>query len=171
MIKSVYKLDKRIKDVLDIQSSARYDDSFIGEVCYFADSIWEFEDLESCDKGTLSEHIEDGYCQLGNFTAKEFKGDNFFDYFIPEKLLKPIEKKYRPYNISEFVNQYDLGDEVIVRRKLNRDTNIHKLFTEYGENDNTVHLGTYWYTFQDLYDRYELYTSEGWKPFGVEVEE
>lgn len=95
MIKSVYKLDKRIKDVLDIQSSARYDDSFIGEVCYFANSIWEFEDLESCDKGTLSKYIEDGYSSLGNFTANEFKGDNFYEYFIPEKLLKPVEKKYR----------------------------------------------------------------------------
>lgn len=171
MIKSVYKLDPRIKDISDIQNPIRYDDSFVGEICYFANSMYEFEDLKSCSRGTLSKYVDDSYSTLGCFIAEEFEGDDTYDYFIPEKLLKSVEKKYRPYNISEFVNQYSLGDEVIVRRKLNRDAIIHKLFTEYGDNDNTVHLGTYWYTFQDLYDRYELYTSEGWKPFGVEVEE
>lgn len=86
-------------------------------------------------------------------------------YFLPAEWVK--EPKYRPFSLDEFLNQYHLGDEVIVRRKLNKNRSIHKLFTEYGGNDDTIHLGTYWFTFQYLYDNYEIYTSEEWKPFGV----
>lgn len=166
MIKSVYKLDKRIKDVSDIQSSARYDDSFIGEVCYFADTIWEFEDLESCNKGTLSEYIEDGYCQLGNFTANEFEGDDYYGYFIPEKLLKPVEKKYRPFSLEEFLKIFHIGDEVVMR-SINNPATRHVLFMEYEEGGDDVYLGQYWYTFMILFNNYELYSDGKWKPFGV----
>ena len=103
------------------------------------------------------------------FKARDENGNDFVGYyrgFIPENTLKPIEKKYRPYTLNEFVNQYSLGDEVIVRHK--EDKNIkHKLFTEFMENNDAVRLGSHYYTLQDLYDRYELYTGEGWKTFGV----
>lgn len=173
MIKSVYKLDPRIKDISDIQSPIRYDDSFVGEICYFANSIWEFEDLERCDKGTLSKYIEEGYSSLGNFTAEEFEGDDTYVYFIPEKLLKSVEKKYRPYTLNEFVNQFSLGDEIILRPKSDGII-CHKLFVEYAEyndGDDTVFLGSSCYGLTDLYEDCEIYTGEGWRPFGVEVEE
>lgn len=32
-------------------------------------------------------------------------------------------------------------------------------------------LDNYWYGFEELLNNYELYTSKGWKPFGIEVEE
>lgn len=184
MIKSVYKLDKRIKDVLDIQSSARYDDSFIGEVCYFADSIWEFEDLESCNKGTLSEHIEDDYCQPGNFTANEFEGDDYYGYFIPEKLLKPIEKKYRPYSLNEFLDEHEIGDKITFRLKLEEqpeDFIRHKVMvcgyqTVTGTADTPgegfVNLGGTLVSLQHMFETYETPNSclypEVWEPFGVE---
>lgn len=183
MIKSVYKLDKRIKDVLDIQSSARYDDSFIGEVCYFANSIWEFEDLESCDKGTLSDYIDNGYNTLGNFTAKEFKGDNFFDYFIPEKLLKPVEKKYRPYSLNEFLDGHEIGDKITYRLKLDEQPEDFirnkAMFCGYQivtglantPGEGFINLGGTLVSLQHMFETYEtpnnyLYP-EVWQPFGV----
>lgn len=176
MIKSVYKLDKRIKDVLDIQSSARYDDSFIGEVCYFADSIWEFEDLESCNKGTLSEHIEDDYCQLGNFTANEFKDDDYYGYFIPEKLLKPVEKKYRPYSKNEFLNKFKCGEPINIRHKDDHTSvfieTIPSVRIDNSMDNVYIHLYEGVVDLQRLFDEFEWQESNGeWKPFGVEVEE
>lgn len=186
MIKSVYKLDKRIKDVLDIQSSARYDDSFIGEVCYFANSIWEFEDLESCTKGTLSEHIRDCYSSLGNyFTANEFKEDNFYKYFIPENLLKPIEKKYRPFSIREFEDMLasKKDDFVCFRYKFTMD-NVSNLFHKLRylgyvltEDENYEEPGEGCLHFGNnisgspkyLFEHLELLSDDGkWVPFGIE---
>lgn len=183
MIKSVYKLDKRIKDVSDIQSPVRYDDSFIGEVCYFADSIWEFEDLESCNKGTLSEYIEDGYCQLGNFTANEFESDDYYGYFIPEKLLKPVEKKYRAYSLNEFLDKYEIGDKITFRLKLEEqpeDFIRHKVMfcgyqivtgTADTPGEGFVNLGGTLVSLQHMFETYETPNSylypEVWEPFGV----
>ena len=115
MIKSVYKLDPRIKDISDIQNPICYDNSFIGETCYFANRMSDFEDLESCDKGTLSEYIEDGYNTLGCFTAKEFQEDDYFDYFIPERLLKLVE--YRPFSAKEFGEKFNskIGEAIRLR--------------------------------------------------------
>lgn len=174
MIKSVYKLDKRIKDVLDIQSSARYDDSFIGEVCYFANSIWEFEDLESCDKGTLSEYIEDGYCSLGNFTAKEFKADNYYTYFIPEKLLKPVEKKYRPFTGIEFAEKFEcmLGKVIRLREIPSNSGPSYQykiVLTGFRWSDGSlaVFINGCMYDLQYLLKTYEYYENGEWHKFGV----
>lgn len=174
MIKSVYKLDPRIKDVLDIQSSARYDDSFIGEVCYFADSIWEFEDLESCDKGTLSEYIEDDYCQLGNFTANEFKSDDYYGYFIPEKLLKPKEKKYRPFSAKEFGEKFNpkIGEAIRLRDIPSNSGPVYQykivLSGFRWTNDSLeVLINGLWNDLPYLLKRYEYYELDEWHKFGV----
>lgn len=176
MIKSVYKLDKRIKDVLDIQSSARYDDSFIGEVCYFANSIWEFEDLESCTKGTLSEHIRDCYSSQGNyFTANEFKGDDYYGYFIPEKLLKPVEKKYRPFTLDEWIGQHTMGDAIHYRCKSQK-IELRHMYVGYAygigtdiknTTSGTLTLGDASYSLECLFEDYEIKVDGEWQPFGV----
>ena len=176
MIKSVYKLDSRIKDISDIQSPLQYDDSFIGEVCYFANSMSEFEDLKICSKGTLSEYIEDDYSQLGCFTAKEFQEDDFFDYFIPEKLLKSIEKKYRPFTLREFLEKYKIGSVVTFREKdcevVEQSMLIGFLS---GDEDKTscgiVNIGRWGYTLTELFKEYEIYVNGEWQPFGVEEKE
>lgn len=167
MIKSVYKLDKRIKDVLDIQSSARYDDSFIGEVCYFANSIWEFENLEGCDKGTLSEYIEDCYSsQCGSFTANEFKEDNYYEYFIPEKLLKSVKKKYRQYTPNEWKSNYNIGQWIHYRYENFEYTLLYLGFKE-TEEFFEVNIGGKWYILYDLFTYFEEDVLGEWKPFGV----
>lgn len=84
---------------------------------------------------------------------------------------KPKEKKYRPYTLTEFVNEYSLGDEIILRRKDNRNSIKHRLFIEYAEDEKEIYLGYVWHTLKDLFNNYEVYTSKGWKPFGVEAEE
>lgn len=156
-------LDKRIKDCADIQSFKQYDDKYIGESGYFSDSLCRFQDLKCCHKYTLININDDE--ETGDFIF-ETKGGNY-RYFLPESLLKPKEKEYRPYTLAEFIDEYSLGDEIILRRKDNRDSIKHRLFIEYEEDTVEVRLGSMWHTLEELFNKYELYADEGWKPFGV----
>lgn len=163
-------LDSRIKDFSDIQSFKEYEDKYINKSGYFSDSLCRFQDLKCCHKSTLID-ISDNE-EAGDFIF-ECKGGNY-RYFLPESLLEPVQKEYRPYTLTEFVNEYSLGDEIILRRKDNRNSIKHRLFIEYAEDEKQVYLGYVWHTLEELFNNYELYTGEGWKPFGVigvEVEE
>lgn len=161
------ELDKRIANIALIYSVTGGDCHTQNQKGYFADTITKFKDLKNCTYGAYDEYNgEKDRC----FLAK-IEGDSTlhqFRYFIPECLLKPEEKKYRPYTLKEFINNYSLGDEIIIRTKDNS-TNRHVLFTEYeeGKGRDDVRLGQYWYTFMILFNNYEIYTGEGWKPFGV----
>ena len=162
--------DSRIKDLSNIQSFKQYDDKYIGKTGYFSDSLCRFQDLKCCHWSILK-NISNSE-EAGDFIFESTGGN--YRYFIPESLLKPEEKKYRPYTLPEFVNEYSLGDEIVLRRKEgNRDIR-HILFTEYIEGDTDVCFNGIWYALDALFNEYELYTDEGWKPFGVigvEVEE
>lgn len=171
MIKTIY-LDSRIKNVSDIQSPVRYDDSFIGEVCYFANNMREFEDLESCSKGTLSEYIDDSYSELGSFTAKEFEGDEYYDFFIPEKLLNPVEKKYRPFTLAEWIDRHEIG-EVIHYRSKSEEMELRQMYvgTRHSQGIKNIivkiTLGNESHTLDYLFENYEIEVDGEWKPFGV----
>lgn len=156
-------LDSRIKDCADIQSFKQYNDKYIGESGYFSDSLCRFQDLKCCYKHTLINISNDE--EAGDFIF-ETKGGNY-RYFLPEKLLKPIQKDYRPYTLNEFINEYSLGDEVIMRRKDCSRSIEHKLFTEYIEGDIDVCFSGFWHALDTLFNDYELYTGKEWKPFGV----
>ena len=162
--------DSRIKDLSNIQSFKQYDDKYIEKTGYFSDSLCRFQDLKCCHWSILK-NISNSE-EAGDFIFESTGGN--YRYFIPESLLKPEEKKYRPYTLPEFVNEYSLGDEIVLRRKEgNRDIR-HILFTEYIEGDTDVCFNGIWYALDALFNEYELYTDEGWKPFGVigvEVEE
>lgn len=165
MIKTVY-LDSRIKDVLDIQNPTHYDDSFIGEVCYFAKSMSDFEDLKSCSKGTLSNYIVDDHSEIRCFTANEFKCGDFYDYFIPEKLLNPVEKKYRQYTPSEWKNNYNIGQWIHYRHENFEYTLLYLGFKETKEFFE-VNIGGKWYNLYELFTYFEEDVLGEWKPFGV----
>lgn len=160
------ELDKRIANVTLIYPVNDGDCHIQNQKGYFADTITKFKDLKNCTYGAYDRYNgEKDRC----FLAK-IEGDSTlhqFRYFIPECLLKSEEKKYRAYTINEFIKSYSLGDEIIVRGKQNGRI-FHKIFVEFEENVNDVRIGSDWYSFQMLYVNFELYTSEGWKPFGVE---
>lgn len=159
-------LDSRIKDFSDIQSFKEYEDKYVGKSGYFSDSLCRFQDLKCCYKHTLININNDE--EAGDFIF-EAKGGNY-RYFLPESLLKPEEKRYRPYTLAEFINEYSLGDEVIMRRKDGSRSIEHKLFTEYIEGDIDVCFSGFWHALDTLFNDYELYTGEEWKPFGMKVE-
>lgn len=135
---------------------------FIGTDCYFSDKASDYGDLSNCQKGCLLSR--DG--MTGMFNATKNNSYANFNYCLPCEWVKEPEKKYRPYTLKEFVKEYPLGEEIIF--KMNSNTKIiHGLFLEYTENNQEVYLGSYWYGFEELVNNYELYTSKGWRPFGI----
>ena len=113
------ELDKRIKDISTIQTILQHDVNCIGCKGYFFDEFVDTKDLsEYCCYGELIE-IDFGRDQNDLcFKAKLENGNtNFFRFFIPETDLKPIEKKYRPYSLNEFLEQYKIGETVTFRLK------------------------------------------------------
>ena len=167
-------LDKRIKSINDIQSVLNSTKDSVGKVGYLAKSIKNFKNLNKCKYGTVDMYREDDECFCHEMRFTNGVTDNtWYSYFIPEDKLESIEKKYRPFTLDEFVNKYSLGDEIILRIKENNKIE-HKLFIEYIEDAKNINtrmnicLGGFYYSFKELFDKSELYTSEGWKPFGVE---
>ena len=168
------KLDKRITIISDIYSvnDGCHDWKFMNQTGYFANHIEDFSDLSKCTYGKYTDYREQDTCfscrsLASNGVTPEY---DWFTYFIPEYDLKPEEpeKKYRPFTFDEFTKEFSLGDEIIVKRK--DDGKIrHRLFIEYTEDEKEdIRLGSFFFSFEELFNKYELYTGEGWKPFGIE---
>ena len=161
-------LDKRIKDCADIQSFKQYDDKYIGESGYFSDSLCRFQDLKCCHKYTLISINDDE--DAGDFIF-ESKGGNY-RYFLPEKLLKPIQKDYRPYTLNEFIEEYPLGSHLLLRPK-NDSMEMLRLidgYNKYKNGNGTVFMCGTAFSMSELYNNYEVFKDDKWVPFGVEVD-
>ena len=161
------RLDKRIltgKTYLDCFDTDIATE-FVGEKCYFGEDVTDFEDISkltctmlySVDNSSAPyDYYKDGTCYSTGF-------------ILPCAWVKEeLESNYRPYTLKEFIKEYSLGEEVIVKRNSSNQIR-HGLFLEYIENNQEVRLGSYWYRFEELVNGYELYTGKGWKPFGIEV--
>lgn len=144
---------------------------FIGKECYLSDGVASFANIDNLNKATLIE-VDDGDTYPYKLENTRWHYESFF--ILPcEWVKEEKEKKYRPFTLDEFVNKYSLGDEIILKIKANNKIE-HKLFIEYIEDANNINarmnicLGGFYYSLKELFDKSELYTSEGWKPFGVE---
>ena len=149
---------KKPLDCFDIDKA----EQFIGKKGYFSNSLGWYSVLKRTWNGTLND-IESQKEQC----FYDCESEGYFHYFLPAEWVKEHEKKYKPFTLDEFVNKYSLGDEVIIRSKDNP-TSKHVLFVGYKEGGDDILLGQYWNTFMILFNNYEIYTDEGWKPFGVE---
>ena len=175
--KSNFKLDDRIESMDDIQTCLCYDDSYIGERGYFASDLCDLSDLSGCSHDTLAQIILDGAGDDIFRTPHDVDYDNCGSrFFVPERLLKPIEKKYRPYTLAEWVDQHEIG-EVIHFRDKNYKQQSNVMYTGYvidnGEDiqDNRttgrIMLINMGYLLQELFERYEIFVNNQWQPFGV----
>lgn len=173
--KSNFQLDKRIKSIDDIQTILRYDVNCIGCKGYFFDEFIQTKDLSKCRYGELIDiTTHDDRNDLCFKAEYEEVLVGFYRFFIPESLLKPIEKKYRPYNnIQELFDDIGvyIGDTIHFRSKA-KGTESHSLITSYTTlKDGTEKIclgGAFYYTMQELFDLFELHSRGEWIPFGIE---
>lgn len=135
-------------------------------------------DLSKCAYGTLlnidnTEHVTD-LCFKAELKSRN---TSFFRFFIPEKLLiKPIKKKYRPYSLAEWIDKHGIGDVVHYRSKSEGRIELHHMYVGYacgiGKDINEIGVGTLTlgvasYSFNYLFEDYELFYNGRWLPFGV----
>lgn len=175
------ELDKRIKDIGTIQTILRYDVNCIGCKGYFFDEFIQTKDLSKCRYGELIDITTHDDRNDLCFKAEYEEGlVGFYRFFISEADLKPVEKKYRPYSLEEFLEIFDVGDQIEFRYKDTDDVK-HAMFTGYITDveridDKTpgaceVMLGIFHYSLLDLFKDFERFYNGRWWPFGTEVKE
>lgn len=179
-VKSNFNLDKRIKSIDDIQTIICNNNDFVGCKGYFFDNFVQAKNLTKSDYGTLVDINGDSndHC----FKARDKNGNKplgYYRFFIPEKLLKPVEKKYRPYTLAEWVDQHEIGEVIHCRNEHKQE--FHVMYTGYvidnGEDIQDIHttgrimLINMGYLLQELFERYEICINGEWMPFGIKVEE
>ncbi len=164
------ELDKRIKDIYTIQTILQHDVDCIGSKGYFFDEFVQTKDLSKCRYGELIDITTHDDRNDLCFKAEYQEGlVGFYRFFIPEKLLKPIEKKYRPYTVMEFIKEYPLGSHVHFRPK-EKIIEMHRLIDGYNDCLNgagTLFMCGAMYSMRELYDNYDIFRDGEWQPFGV----
>ena len=179
-VKSNFKLDARIKSMDDVQTCLQYDDSYIGERGYFATDLSELSDLSCCSHDTLAQIISDGAGDDIFRTPHDVDYDNWGSrFFVPERLLRPVEKKYKAFTLAEWIDQHEIGEVIRFRNTCNQEFNVMYLGYILDTNDDIQDVRTKGqimfvstpYTLQELFERYEICINGEWQPFGTEVKE
>lgn len=177
-VKSNFELDDRINSIDDIQTILCNNNDFVGCEGYFFDEFIQTKDLTKCDYGTLINI--NGESNDLCFKARDEKGIGYYRFFIPEKLLKPVEKQYRAFTLAEWVDQHEIGEVIHCRNEYKQE--FHVMYTGYvienGEEDiqdnrttGRIMLINMGYLLQELFERYEICINGEWKPFGILDEE
>ena len=164
------ELNKRIKALTDIQSVTNgcHDWEFMTKKGYFANSIFDFKDLKrTCVYGEYAGWREHNQC----FLCEQAGDKAYFSYFLPEDSLLPEEKpkkKYRAFTLTEWINQYEIGQIIHYRSKSEGiEANIMYMGTYHHKNKGTIVLGVASYTLDCLFEDCEIEINGEWQPFGV----
>ena len=172
------ELDKRIKTLTDIQSvtSGCHDGKLMNKKGYFGDRIAEFKDLSKCMYGEFVEYREHEQCFLCEIDHYDGTFDHtYYRYFIPEDSLLPEvkpEKKYRAYTLAEWIDQHEIGEVIHYRCKSKEIELCHMyLGTRHTQESVKITLGDASYSFDYLFENFELFYNGEWQPFGIEVKE
>ncbi len=166
------KLDSRIKALSDILTcfDTERAEQFIGQKGYFADYHSAFTDLSDRDVGLLTEIRDHDY----TFHREEKGG--YFRFFLPESCLKPKEKKFRPYTLEEFEDEFTIGRPIKFRKKGEVENEKYLILNGYshrqinGERITYIYIGSNLYALDELFENYEFQShfTEEFEPFGVE---
>ena len=160
------KLDKRIENERLIYTPFTTAKPKLHEKGYFTDDITSFIDLKNCRYGELINHDDNQYSYCCEFNG----GDTiaWFAFYIPESSLKQKEKQYRPFkDTKEFFikTNFEEGDLIHIRSK----NKIEYWLMLVGWTNNRIKLGTDDFTFENLFENFELWDGEeNFIPFGVE---
>ena len=177
------ELDKRIKEgkrpltCFDLKEAS----DFVNKTGYFANEFDYFSDLskatECCSEiyyGKLYGIKENKRCVF-KYLSTDYSRESSYRFFIPEDWVLPEEKKYRPYTLAEWIDQHEIG-EVIHYRNKSEGIEFRHMYMGYAFgkgkditkiNVGTVTLGVANYSFNYLFEDYEIEINGEWRPFGV----
>lgn len=161
-------------DTKDVISVLNVDDAeeYIGKEGYCSNTIYELQEaINNRSKCKLVNVVN----RSGRPFTYEYHEDSGIIYdkaglFLPANKVKR-EKKWRPFTLEEFMEIFKVGDVITFRTK---DSNYHGkwLYTgcTIGRKSPKIrlYLGTYMFSFQELFDEYEyLDKNDNWNLFGV----
>ena len=167
------KLDSRILegkkplDCFDVEEAKQ----FIGKKGYFCDHRNGFTNISNLVEDVLRDITpDDNYCEVYKTNCTSW------EYFLPEEWIKEPEekpeKKYRPYTKHEFLNKFECGKPINIRRK---DDYINffietmpSVKIDNLSDDVHVRLFEGIFNLKRLFDEFEWQKSNGeWQPFGM----
>lgn len=163
-------LDKRIDSIdciLNPFSDTSRANLYVGKTGYFAQNFEDFSDLSIRHHGTLeliAEHPSNPFL----YRIKE--SGALYKYFLPDNAVNSTEPRFRPFNLTEFMNKFPMGTTITFRHK--DETNYWRLiFIGYLAESNgsmDVCIGCDWYSFKELAEEFEYRNESGeWLDFGV----
>lgn len=164
-------LDKRLTHkpftIFDVEECKKY----IGKEGLFSDNPFDFEDIKNCSKGTLT-HLT---------TVEGFPfGSNScdFKYFYPKEELD-WENEYKQFTLDSFLKfKEEYGCEWFLIRDKSNKIECDLRYNGYRDTKNAdknslirdgIFLGCKCYTFEELFERIELFYYGEWIPFGEKV--
>lgn len=167
------KLDSRILegkkplDCFDVEEAKQ----FIGKKGYFCDHRSGFTNISNLVEDVLRDITpDDNYCEVYKTNCTSW------EYFLPKEWIKESEekpeKKYRPYTKHEFLNKFECGKPINIRRK---DDYINffietmpSVKIDNLSDDVHVRLFEGIFNLKRLFDEFEWQDSNGnWQPFGI----
>ena len=162
---------------------------FLGKKCYFSDRLCTFNQLLYAYSYVTADILvsKEKYLYVGELlTVGDSDGScyeagingeaEWFQFCLPCEWVKESEKKYRPYTLAEWVDKHGIGDVVIYRSKKSDGIELHHMYVGYacgiGKNIDEIGVGTLTlgvasYTFDYLFEDFELFYNGRWLPFGV----
>ena len=163
---------KRPLTCFDIDEAEEY----VGKKCYISNEYDFFRNLDFTQQKILND-IED--CETPfHYDDNDF--DKQAEFCLPCDWVKEPEKKYRPYSLEEFLENFGMGDQIVFRIKNADDIKV-AMFTGYITDveridDKTpgaceIMLGSFHYSLFSLFEDFERFYNGRWYPFGIEVKE
>ena len=172
------KLDERILDgkkpldCFDAENSELIK-PFLNKEGYFSNNLENFCLLDGCFKRLLSNVFKERKSCFTDDEGRDWK------FFLPVEWVKESEKesekKYRVFTLAEWIEQHEIG-EVIHYRNKSEGIEFRHMYMGYAFgkgkditkiNVGTVTLGVANYSFDYLFEDYEIEIDGEWKPFGV----
>lgn len=175
------ELDSRIKPgkrpltCLDVEQARE----FVGKQCLFSDSYVNYKNIKEYEKfpqytGVLN--IKDKVEHLRSKEDYIFKNgtDGYcYSLVLPLEWIKEATPpEFVPYTFETWGQDFKPGDVVFFRGKEDtpKGKNYYKcIYSGYAETQDNriiVILGPWFFTFNELFDLYEIYRNGNWEPFG-----
>ena len=94
-------------------------------------------------------------------------------FFVPERLLKPVEKKYRAFTLAEWKEVIKDNYHWITMRVKETNQEFSLMYTGFitTTKGSYISLGSHEFDFKHLVENYEIFVNNQWQPFGVLVED
>ena len=93
--------------------------------------------------------------------------------FEEEEEEEEPKTKYRPFTMNEFKATFSIY-QILTLRRINQPDNIYTMgylgYRQYDESDsekNHIYLTNGEFSLKGLFNNFEIYSSEGWQPFGI----